>query len=209
MPKTHKKPTRTDPDEDLVRALQSGEAERFHELLARYEQKLYNFGMRMCRNAQDAEDLVQDTFINVFRYLKGFRFEARFKNWMYKIAASVCIKKRRASKYAPATELSLDDFLPGEGEQLAADVPRWATLPLDHVLNEELAETLRAAIHALPPKYRIVAVLRDVEGFSTLETARILDLTPSNVKVRLHRARLFLREKLKDYFKDEPQTRSQ
>ena len=84
---------------------------------------------------------------------------------------------------------------------MAQKTPRWATIPLDQLLNEELAGQLNGAIHALPPKYRMVAVLRDIEGFSTSETAKILDITPANVKVRLHRARLFLREELKEYFK--------
>ena len=83
---------------------------------------------------------------------------------------------------------------------MAREAPRWATIPLDQLLNEELADMLSDTIHALPEKYRIVAVLRDVEGFSTAETAKIIDITPANVKVRLHRARLFLRDKLKNYF---------
>jgi len=154
----------------------------------------------MCRNASDAEDLVQDTFLNVFKYLNGFRHEAKFKNWLYKIAASACIKKRRRLKYAPDQTLSLEDFLPGDEAEMARKAPRWATIPLEQLLNEELADMLSDTIHALPDKYRIVAVLRDVEGFSTAETAKILDITPANVKVRLHRARLFLRDKLKNYF---------
>jgi RNA polymerase sigma-70 factor (ECF subfamily) len=82
-------------------------------------------------------------------------------------------------------------------------VPAWATLPLDQLLNEELGRTLKQAIVEVPEKYRMVLVLRDIEGFSTEESAQILNLTPANIKVRLHRARLFLREKLKTYFADE------
>lgn len=187
-------------DTELVQAIQSGRIDLYQELVSRYERKLYNFGLRMCRNASDAEDLVQDTFLNVFKYLKGFRHEAKFKNWLYKIAASVCIKKRRRLKHAPDQTLSLEDFIPGDEAKMAGEAPRWATIPLDQLLNEELADMLSNTIHALPEKYRIVAVLRDVEGFSTAETAKILDITPANVKVRLHRARLFLRDKLKYYF---------
>jgi RNA polymerase sigma-70 factor, ECF subfamily len=191
-----------DPDEALVRAINHGQPERFAELVARYEQRLYNFGLRMCRDNRDAEDLVQETFLSVFRYLDGFRFEAKFRNWLYRIAANTCAKKRRkSSKSATEETLSLDALRPGEEERRQREIPDWASVPLNNLLNAELSQTLKAAIHSLPPKYRIVALLRDVEGFPTEEAAQILNLTPSNVKVRLHRARLFLREKLVNYFK--------
>src|SRR5210317_2457100 len=101
-----------DEDFDLIQAINSGQADKFHELVKRYEQKLYNFSLRMCRDHSDAEDMIQETFLNVFRYLKNFRYETKFKNWLYKVAASTCIKKRRKSKFAPDKELSLDEFRP-------------------------------------------------------------------------------------------------
>ncbi len=154
----------------------------------------------MCRDPADAEDLVQETFLTVFRYLKDFRYETKFKNWLYRVAASTCIKKLRKSKFAPERELSLEEFAPGEVAEPLARVPEWAQLPLERLLNEELLSTLNEAILSLPEQYRIVVVLRDVEGFSTDEAAQILNLSAANVKVRLHRARLFLREKLKGYY---------
>ena len=190
----------TDQDTELIEAINSGRSDRFPELLSRYEQKLYNFGLRMCGDARDAEDLVQDTFLNVFKYLGSFRFETKFKNWLYRVASSTCIKKRRKSKFAPEHEISLDDFIPAESEHIAQEVPGWAQLPLEQLLNEELAVQLKEAILSLPEKYRLGVVLRDLEGFSTAETAQILNLQPSNVKVRLHRARLFLRDKMRGYF---------
>ncbi|UCE52153.1 MAG: sigma-70 family RNA polymerase sigma factor [Desulfobacterales bacterium] len=189
-----------DKDFELVQAINTDQPELFHDLVKRYEQKLYNFSLRMCRNPSDAEDLVQETFLNVFRYLKDFRYETKFKNWLYRIAASTCIKKRRRSKFAPERELSLEDFIPKDEAEAQQQVPDWALMPLEKLLNEELANIIHQAILSLPDKYRLVIVLRDVEGFSTAETAHILNLSPSNVKVRLHRARLFLREKLKGYF---------
>jgi RNA polymerase sigma-70 factor (ECF subfamily) len=191
-----------DKDFDLIQAINSGQIEKFNDLVTRYEQKLYNFSLRMCRDHSDAEDMVQDTFLNVFRYLKDFRYESQFKNWLYKVAASTCIKKRRKSKFAPEKELSLDEFRPDDGDEVREQVPEWALLPLDKLLNEELAGTIQQGILSLPKKYRMVIVLRDIEGFSTDETAQILDLSPANVKVRLHRARLFLRDKLKGYFEN-------
>ncbi len=194
---------RVDSDTELVHAIQSGQIERFSELVKRYERLLYNFGLKMCGETQDAEDVVQDTFLNVFKYLKGFRHETKFKNWLYRIATSTCIKKRRKSKFAPDRELSLDEFLPQDEAAVDNQTPTWATLPLDQVLNDELGRTLKAAILELPEKYRVVLVLRDIEGFSIEESAQILKLTPSNIKVRLHRARLFLRDKLKNYYQKE------
>ena len=192
-----------DNDFDLIQAINSGQTEKFQDLVKRYEQKLYNFSLRMCRNRSDAEDMIQDTFLNVFKYLKNFRHESKFKNWLYKVAASTCIKKRRKSKFAPEKELSLDEFIPNEEAEKPDHVPEWAQLPLDKLLNDELHDKINETILTLPKKYRLVMVLRDIEGFSTDETAQILNLSPSNVKVRLHRARLYMRDKLKGYFEND------
>ncbi len=192
-----------DKDFELIQAINSGRTDKFHDLVKRYEQKLYNFSLRMCRDHSDAEDMIQETFLNVFKYLKDFRYETKFKNWLYKVAASTCIKKRRKSKFAPEKELSLDDFLPGNETEVPGQIPDWALMPLDKLLNQELSSKINLEILSLPKKYRLVIVLRDIEGFSTAETAQILSLSPSNVKVRLHRARLYLRDKLKGYFEND------
>lgn len=189
-----------DEDAPLVEAINSGQQSLYYDLVKRYEQKLYNFGMRVCWDTRDAEDLVQETFLNVFKYIKDFRYETKFKNWLYRIASSVCIKKKRKSKFAPERELSLEEFLPKEDAQLPSELPQWATAPVDQLLNQELSGIIKKAITSLPEKYRVVMALRDLEGFSTAETAQILNVTPANVKVRLHRARLFLREQLKEYY---------
>lgn len=189
-----------DEDFELVQAINNGRTDLFQRLVEKYQQKIYNFGMRMCGESRDAEDLVQETFLNIFRYLKGFRHETRFKNWMYRVATTTCLKAKRKPKHAPERELSLEEFMPGEGEDLPDQAPGWAQRPLEQLLNEELAAHIKNAILDLPKKYRMVVVLRDQEGFSTEETAQILDISVSNTKVRLHRARLFLREKLKGYF---------
>ena len=189
-----------DRDFELINQINSGRFDLFQELIKRYENKLYNFSLRMCRDPSDAEDMVQDTFLNVFRYLKDFRYETKFKNWLYRIATSTCIKKRRRSKFAPERELSLDEFWPNEEAELPDQIPNWALEPLDKLLNDELANMIQEAILSLPDKYRLVIVLRDMEGFSTSETSQILNISEANVKVRLHRARLFLRDKLTGYF---------
>lgn len=201
--KNQKRKIVKDNDFDLIQAINSGQTEKFHDLVKRYEHKLYNFSLRMCRDRSDAEDMIQDTFLNVFKYLKNFRYESKFKNWLYKVAASTCIKKRRKSKFAPEKELSLDEFLPNEEAEKPDHIPEWALLPLDKLLNDELRDKINETILTLPKKYRLVMVLRDIEEFSTDETAEILNLSPSNVKVRLHRARLYMRDKLKGYFEND------
>jgi RNA polymerase sigma-70 factor (ECF subfamily) len=190
----------SDDDTELVQAINAGHTDRFPELVKRYEQKLYNFGRRMCRDESEAEDLVQDTFLNVFRYLKDFRYETKFKNWLYRVAANTAFKKRRRSRLAHDTELALEEVIEREQITAPAEVPEWARMPLEQLLNGELLEILHQAIWSLPEKYRIVVILRDIEEFSTEDTAQILSISPANVKVRLHRARLFLRDKLKGYF---------
>lgn len=195
-----------DEDTELIDAINSGKHPLFLDLVKRYEKRLYNFGLKICWDVRDAEDLVQETFLNVFRSLNNFRHETKFRNWLYKIASNVCIKKRRRSKFAPERELSLDEFLPAEGSIPPAELPDWASAPLEKLLNDELSETLKKAVRSLPEIYRVVVMLRDVEGFSTEETAQILNVSPSNVKVRLHRARLFLREKLKEYYGQDGRT---
>jgi RNA polymerase sigma-70 factor (ECF subfamily) len=191
-----------DEDSELITAINSGQQELFYSLVDKYSGRLYNFGLKMCKNVQDAEDMVQDTFLNVFRYAKDFRFETKFRNWLYRIAASACIKKKRRSKFAPEKELSLEDLMAAESAATSDEPPLWAAQPLEKVLNRELGETLSDAILKLPEKYRLVLVLRDIEGFSTSETAQILNLSEANIKVRLHRARLFLKDELKGYFED-------
>ena len=200
MPIPSEKTKSDDKDTELIRAINSGRQDLFYDLVKRYEKSLYNFGLRMCDNPSDAEDMVQDTFLNVFKYLEGFRHETKFRNWLYRVATSACLKKKRRSKYAPDRELSLDEFLPADESAVSMDLPRWASQPLELVLDGELGGVIRQALLDLPEKYRLVVVLRDVEGFTTQETAEILDLTPTNIKVRLHRARLFLREALKSYY---------
>ncbi|WP_368407598.1 RNA polymerase sigma factor [Desulfobotulus pelophilus] len=197
-------PRKQDPDLDLILAINEGQAHLFEELVRRYQDRLYNFGLRICKDSQDAEDLVQETFINIFKYMSSFRRESLFRNWVYKIAVSVCIKMRRRSRYAPEQELSLEDVLPKDAAQAPEELPQWAKEPAERLLNEELGAKIKEAINALPPTYRLVVVLRDMEDFSTEETAQILDISQANVKVRLHRARFYIREAMKGYFAHDP-----
>ncbi len=195
-----KKTSTHEEDLRLIDGIRHGKPGLFHRIMEKYQVKIYNFGLKICPTAQDAEDLVQESFFNVFKYLKDFRQEMSFKNWLYLIASSVCHKMKRKSKFAPERELSLEEFMPSHSGLDMESVPEWADEPVEKLLNLELAEKIQTAVSNLPTDYRLVLVLRDVEGFSTQETAGILGISSPTVKVRLHRARLFLREALKEYY---------
>jgi RNA polymerase sigma factor (sigma-70 family) len=134
MPTTPEKPKNDDTDTELIRAINAGRQDRYYELVKRYEKSLYNFGLRMCDTPSDAEDMVQDTFLNVYKYLNGFRYETKFKNWLYRIATSVCLKKKHRSKFAPERELSLD--------RTDLDHPHYRCLSLYEHLSEYIDKEL-------------------------------------------------------------------
>lgn len=187
-------------DQALLDRYFSGDREALVDLAEQYTPRLYSFGLRMCGNVEDAKDLIQDTLLNVVRYLGRFRGETKLKNWIYRLATSACIRKRRRGKNQPDRELSLEDLRPEFDKNSPPEVPDWSESPVDQLLTGELRDRLGQAIGQLPPQYRLVFALRDLEGFSTAEVADMLNLTPQNVKTRLHRARAFLRNELWDYY---------
>lgn len=135
-----------------------------------------------------------------YKSLKDFRGDSKFSVWLFKVAKNFCLKMKRKSVYAPEEELSLDALMPDRLEfepMMRAD---WHRTPAEQLLKKELRLTINEAIAALPPDYRIVFLLRDTEGMETSEVAEILDLSQAAVKSRLHRARLFLRKRLEQYF---------
>ncbi|PID78233.1 MAG: hypothetical protein CSA18_02535 [Deltaproteobacteria bacterium] len=202
MRNTQTKPKIKDDDSDLIIRIQNGETDLYEELLMRYEVKIYNFGLRMCKDQSDAEDLVQETFINIFRYLKDFRMESKFKNWTYKIASSVCMKIKNKKK-SSQKDISFEDLVPDTEKEISGKIPPWVNQPVEALMNKEISREIKKEIDKLPPKYRIILVLRDMEGFSTQEVSEIINISESNVKVRLHRARSSVRQGLKRYFSDD------
>lgn len=185
----------------LIEELKEAKDEAFDTLLDVYGDRLFRFASRMCRNAEDAKDVVQETLIAVFRSMKDFRGEGRFRTWLFTIAANVCRKMKRKGKFEPEAELSLDEFMPAaHGPGLKPDVADWSQNPEALFLSAELRTVVETAIGGLPPTYRIVLVLRDMEQFSTDEVAHILRLSPAAVKSRLHRARLYVRQQLAQYW---------
>lgn len=179
-------------DEELVAEAQDGDRGALEALLARHQDRVYRFGMKMCGDPHDAEDVLQETLLTVARRIGEFRGEASVSSWLYTIARSYCIKQRRRSKFAPAYEESLDDAAGSE----AARLPDPARAPEDTVAVRQEEDALRRAIAELPERSREIVVLRDIEGLTAPEVAEVVGLSVEAVKSRLHRARLALREKI-------------
>ena len=192
----------TESDERLVGEFKQGSMNAMEKLVARYEERIFNFGLRLCGHLQDAEDVMQDTFLSAFKSINDFRGETKLKNWLFKIASRACLKKRRKSKFAPEKELSLESLSPSGDIAGKYEIPDWSEDPHDYALRSEMKKILDEAVRSLPPKYRLVFNLRDIEGFSTEETANILDISIEAVKTRLHRARFYLRKRISEHYKE-------
>jgi len=191
-------------DHHLISEFKAGSMEAMEEIVERYENRIFTFGLKMCghRYLQDAEDITQETFLNAFRYLKDFREETKLKNWLFMIASRACIRKRRKKKCEPEYEMSLDSFIHEDGSDGGYEIPDWSDDPSDNIMRAELKKIIDAAVQTLSHKYRLTFNLRDIEGFSTKETAEILGISTESVKTRLHRARLFLREQISTSYKE-------
>jgi RNA polymerase sigma-70 factor, ECF subfamily len=179
-------------DEMLLDGARAGDRRALEKLLARHQRRVYRFGLKMCRDPEDAKDVLQDTLLAVARGVKDFRGASSMSTWLYTIARSFCIKKRRRSKFAPSEEESLD-APPGEEARAVADEARG---PEESLAGRQIEAALEEAIGALQPNYREVLVLRDVEGLTAPEVAEVLGITIEAVKSRLHRARVSVRERI-------------
>ena len=176
-------------DTELVASARAGNGAALEELLVRHQPRIYRFGMKMCRDPEDASDVLQETLLAMARTIGDFRGASSLSTWLYTITRSFCIKKRRKSKFAPAVEESLDSITPAERESL-----RGASRgPEEDLAGREVQEILDRAIGSLDPVSREVLVLRDVEGLSAPEVAEVLGLRVEAVKSRLHRARIAIR----------------
>lgn len=188
-------------DNTLIRKAQAGDSHAFSELVKRYEQTIYGFSFKVCRNKEKAEETLQDTFINVYRKLDQFNGESKFSTWLYSIVTNNCLMKRRKRKI-DEDMVYLDAPPMGNDEAHGAlTIPSWNETPAEELMRGELRSHLDEAIQKLPLDYRIVFILRDIENKGAEETAKILKLSVPAVKSRLRRARVFLREQLNDYMK--------
>jgi len=183
---------------ELVRLAQNGDLAAFEELTTRHERQVYSLAFRMLQNAHDAEDVTQQTFLNALEGLKNFRGEASFTTWIYRIATYAALKVIRKRKGLDT--ISLEEATePGENFE---NIPHpdfiadWKQSPQELVHRNETRRLLDEALAQLDELHRPVFLLRDVEGLSVRETAEVLGVTEANVKVRLLRARLKLRELL-------------
>lgn len=186
----------------------AGSYDGFEKLAKAYEGSIFNFALKMCGHVEDAKDVLQETLLAAFQSLRGFRGESKLSTWFFKVAMSACHKMRRRGKFQPDYDLSLEELLPGlEKRSFFLEANQ---SPEETVSESEREKYLNEAIRAIPLRYRLVLVLRDIQEFSTEEVSEILKLSVPLVKVRLHRARLFLRQKLQEYLnKDLPKTRSE
>lgn len=187
-----------DDEAQLVSAAKNGDATAFEELVNRYERKIFRLGMNITQNREDAEDVTQDAFMKSFQSLDRFEGGSRFYTWLVRIAINEALMKLR--KRRPG-QVSLDEPIPGDDESVFRDVEDWGPSPEQRFAQTELNEILNGVIGELEPIYRVVFLLRDVEGISTEETAQILEISVAAVKSRLLRARLQLRQKLNKYFR--------
>jgi len=185
-------------DEELLQAIIDDEPGAFDEFVRRYGRRLMAFSMRTCSNPENAEDVFQDTLLKAYQALGDLREPKALRTWLYKVAANNCRMMRRKDK-APR-KISLEEFKPPgweDGELI--EVADWSDLPDDAAGRAELKEAFEEGLAELPAEYRMVLLMRDVEGMSTRETAQALEIGESAVKMRLHRARMALRHHLSGY----------
>ncbi len=190
----------TAPDGELVALAKAQKYGAFEELMKRYEKVIYNLALRMTKNPEEAEEILQDTFFSVFRNLERFREESSFKTWLYKVATNYALMKLRKNKQF--SKVFIDEPLQIDGEDIPRDIADWSRNPESLYQTHELKKLLQDAIDSLPEIYQTVFWLRDVDGLSNQEVADILELSIPAVKSRILRARVLLREYLNTYFKD-------
>ena len=189
---------RPDRDHDLLEALRRHDPMAAERLVTTYGDRAYRLARSITGNEQDAEEVVQDAFCIVVRKIETFRGESAFGSWLYRIVANAAYQKLRRRQRAHR-DVSLDEVLPVfDGQGHFGPMPDWSACVDDPSVQTELRVVLSAAIKELPAVYRTVLVLRDVEGLSNLKIANVSGLSVSNVKSRVHRARLFLRKRLSD-----------
>lgn len=184
----------------LVHASKAGDVAAFGELVKRYDRKLYRIAQHLTHNREDAQDIVQDSFLKAFQHLGQFREDAKFSTWLIRIAfnqSMMTLRKRRTTR-----ELPIDGDPASEDKSHPIEVSDWVPNPEELYKSAELQDILRNTLKKLSPGLRAVFILRDIESLSLEQTAEVLDLSLAAVKARSRRARLQLRERLSRYFKN-------
>jgi RNA polymerase sigma-70 factor (ECF subfamily) len=183
----------------LVVQARDGDARAFGELVRRYEGKIFRLAQHITQNREDAEDVLQETFLKAYEHLDQFKGDSKFYTWIVRIAVNQALMKLRRRKTDKS--VSLDETIDTGEDTITREIAAWDEDPEQRFSRDELGEILDTAVESLEPPYRSVFVLRDIEELSTEETAEALNLSVPAVKSRLLRARLQLREKLTRYFK--------
>ena len=196
MPPTAHAPS----EKELVRRARDGDVDAFERILGQYQQRVMRIIMSILKDPMDAEEVTQDVFMTVFDKVDTFRAEASLSTWIHRIAVNAALMRKRRQRHK--VDLPLEEVLAGAEREghLVTEVEDWSNRVDDPALRSEARQVIEQAIDRLDDKYQTVFALREVEGFSTAETAQILGLGVSAIKTRLHRARLFLREALAAYF---------
>jgi RNA polymerase sigma-70 factor (ECF subfamily) len=181
-----------------LQALRAGDRAEFARLVEAYSGVIYRLGLRMLNDPQDAEDVLQETFIKAFRHLGSFDGRSSLSTWLYRIATNEALMMIRKRKNI---SVSIDEPLDVESEsEEPVQIVDWCCLPEAELMNTEARAYMNQAVNQLSPGLRAVFLLRDIEGLSTEETSQALNLSVAAVKTRLSRARLQLRELLSEYF---------
>jgi len=189
----------TQDEGDLVVRAQRGDTSAFTELVSRYERRIFRLAKNITQSDEDAEDVLQESFLKAYEHLDGFQGQSKFYTWIVRIAVNEALMKLRKRK--TDRTVSLDETIDTGEENVVREIAVWDDNPEQRYSQQEIREMLDKAIMSLRPAFRAVFVLRDVEDLSTEETAAVLDLSVPAVKSRLLRARLQLREKLTRFFK--------
>lgn len=191
---------RSDSDEALVAGLRRGDRSAAESLVSQYGGRVYRLAFRITGNHEDAEEVAQDALWTAARKVHSFKGESAFGSWLYRIAANAAYQKLRRRKVS-GREVSFEELLPQVESQgpHAEAIDDWSSKVEEPALQEEVRTVLRSAIEALPPDYQTALVLHDLEGLSNPEIARSLGLSLPAVKSRIHRSRLFLRQRLSHY----------
>ena len=168
----------------------------FDQLYRDHVDTIYRLAQRMCHHQDDARDVVQETFLNAFRKFSQFRGEAQVSTWLYTIATRACLRMRRLRSGEPGRKVSLEQDPSTSDGTFRLQVPIQGLSPEQALEKKEIRKALQAAIQKLPDKYRVILVLRDMEGLSSKQVGKILNLQDRAVKSRLHRARAFVKQEL-------------